>query len=686
MIGMASAHIMAQQDTTLVLEEITVSARYKAVASVAGLKIPVRQIPQSISVITPITIEERNLNTVDEALQQVTGVTTIVNDNMRSQYKARGYNMSVMYDGLPSYNSLAISQQLDLSFYEQVEVLRGPAGLLQGTPGEQSIGGVINLVKKRTGDEIGIHTTISTGSWDNYRSEIDLNVPLNASKTLRSRWMVLGNDRNFFYERSHQTKTGAYGIIEWDATPSTLINASYSFQNTKSDVVFTGIPATMKDANDMSREILPVDRSTNPTPDWDWTKWKTHDIFFSARREINKDWQATLKANYRIQEQENKYAWAGTVRLSDTTSNYTFGYNYDDIPRLASALDVTGKFMLFNQEHIVFAGFNIETFEQAKKALSGGNRVQWGNPELVLDFSIPYDQLNQSKMRITQNGFYGQLRLSVANPLKIILGGRIGSVYAKMYDLTNSKWNNVLEEKNRFTPFAGIVYTPLKQLTFYASYSDIFVPQTEKKADDSMLDPRSGSQYEAGAKSEFFNDRLNVNFAFFYMEDNGRAYRVDPAVPVFVNGGKVDNKGIDVEINGNPLDGIELIAGYTYLKTKIVKSSSGDEGLAFSPVEPEHSFKFWGTYRFNDSVFKGFSMGLGVMAFSSKYASVLTPERKQESYSVVNAFIGYSINPHFSFNLNLNNILDTTYYTRVGGNGDFFGDPRNIILTARCKF
>ena len=679
--------LTAQQDTAIVLNEVTIYATQSALVSVGGERLPVRQIPMSISVIRPQQIQKLNINTIDEALLHVTGVTVIANDNMRSHYKTRGYNMSVMYNGLPSYGSLSISQQLDLSFYEQIEVLRGAAGLLQGTPGEQNISGVINLLNKRPTKELGINAAVSIGSWNNYRSEIDVNVPLNASKTLRSRWMVFGADRNFFYERAHQTKKGAYGIIEWNATPSTLISASYSYQNTKSDAVFVGIPAIRETSDDQSRNILQTSRSTNPTPDWDWTKWNTQDVFFSVNQKINQDWQVTLKANYREQTQENKYAWAGTITRTNMSSNYQRGYHHQDIPRFASALDVTGKFRLFNREHSVLAGLNLENFLDDKKQLSGYHMAEWGKLETVPDFGeIPYDNLNPQKMRITQNGLYGQLRLTVFEPLKMILGGRIGSVDAKQYNFTNSEWVDILEEKNKFTPFAGIVYTPLEQLVFYASYSELFVPQTEKRADGSMLDPRTGSNFEAGTKNKFFNNRLGFNLAFFYLQDEGRAYRVNPGEPVFINGGKVENHGIDLEINANPLQNLELNVGYTWLKTKITKSSSGDEGLAWSPVEPEHSVKFLGIYNIENGVLQGLSAGVGIMANSAKYASVLTPERKQDSYSVTNLFLNYTINSHFSFNLNFNNIFDKTYYARVGGNGDFFGEPFNISATVRCRF
>ena len=86
----------AQKDTTEVLDKAVISTRYLSPVSVGGLELPIMDIPQSVSVVNPTRIKEFNMNTIDEALRDVPGVTIIANDYMRSQYKARGYNMSIM--------------------------------------------------------------------------------------------------------------------------------------------------------------------------------------------------------------------------------------------------------------------------------------------------------------------------------------------------------------------------------------------------------------------------------------------------------------------------------------------------------------------------------------------------------------------------------------------------------------
>lgn len=671
---------------TLTVNEVEVTAKYVAPVSVSGVTLPMRQVPQSVSIVNPVRIKEMNINTIDEAMQQVTGVTTIANDYMRSHYRSRGYYMSIMTDGLPSYSALQLSQQFDLAIYDQVEVLRGVSGILQGVPDGQSLGGVINLVRKKADKDFGFNATVSAGTWNNYRTEFDLNAPLTKDGKLRSRWVAFMNTRNFFYDRSAMNKGGAYGVLEWDATKTTFVSLSYAYQKAHGDVLYNGLPALREDGNDSHRYHLDVDRNFNPTPDWDYTNWETQEAVFKLDQKLSDNWLMTAKASYKLQAQENKYALAGTVSAADTTSNYLLGYQDEKLPHFVGAIDFNGKFRLFNQTQRLVIGANYENFIDDKSTISGYNKVKFGNPFLVPNFEIPYDNLDHSKMRVRQYGAYTQFHLALLSNLKLHLGGRLSTVTASMYNFNDNAWVEAISEKFRFTPYAGVTFDPVESMTLYASYTSIFVPQTVKDSVGNFLKPRQGFQVEGGTKTEFFDNRLQANVAAFFIRDDGRPYKVPGTMDSWVNGGRVENKGVELDLSAYPVDGLEISAGYTFLKTKIVKSSDGDEGLAFSPVEPEHAARLSVVYRFNDGLMKGFSMGASSIYASTTYASVLTPERRQDPYCLLNAFVSYDVNKHVSLYLTGNNLTDCVYYSRVGGNGDFWGDPRNFMFSVRTTF
>ena len=98
-------------------------------------------------------------------------------------------------------------------------------------------------------------------------------------------------------------KAGAYGVIEWDATPSTLLSLSYAQQISNGDVLYNGLPALRETSSDNSRNHLPVDRSFNPTPDWDYTKWNTREILFKLNQKLVTNWNLAAKAALKLQDQ-----------------------------------------------------------------------------------------------------------------------------------------------------------------------------------------------------------------------------------------------------------------------------------------------------------------------------------------------------------------------------------------------
>ena len=651
----------ANMSDTITMSEVEVTAKYVAPVSVSGVTLPMRQVPQSVSIVNLVRIKEMNINTLDEAMQQVTGVTTIANDYMRSHYRSRGYNMSIMTDGLPSYSALQLSQQFDLAIFDQVEVLRGVSGILQGVPDGQSLGGVINLVRKKAKKDFSLDASVSAGSWNNYRTEFDLNAPLTKDGKLRSRWVAFLNTRNFFYDRSAMNKGGAYGVLEWDATKTTFVSLSYAYQKAHGDVLYNGLPALREDNNDSHRYHLDVDRNFNPTPDWDYTNWETQEALLKVEQKLSDNWNVSAKASYKLQSQENKYALAGTVSAADTTSNYLLGYNDEKLPHFVGAIDLNGKFNMLGQIQHLVVGANYENFIDDKSTISGYNRVKFGDPFLVPDFQIPYDNLSTSKMRVRQYGAYTQLHLALLGNLKLHLGGRLSTVTASMFDFNDNTWVEAISEKYKFTPYAGITFDPVETMTLYASYTSIFVPQTVKDENGDFLKPRQGFQVEGGTKTEFFNNHLQANMAAFFIRDDGRPYKVPGTFDSYINGGRVENKGVEVDLNAYPVKGLEISAGYTFLKTKIVKSSDGDEGLAFSPVEPEHSARLSTVYRFKDGFAKGLSLGVSASFASTTYASVLTPERKQDPYCLFNAFVSYDVNKHLSLYLTGNNLTDCVY-------------------------
>ncbi|WP_052360936.1 TonB-dependent siderophore receptor [Geminisphaera colitermitum] len=683
--------VRARRDDVVQLDPYNVTAAkesYVSPVTVAGkTALPVRQIPNSVSVITQQRIADQNLVTVADALNQTTGVTVISNDSTQSQYYSRGYTLNVQNDGLSSTDSLTGYQQLDLAFYERVEVLRGPAGVLQGSG---NLGGVVNLVKKRTTNNFETALSGSIGSWNNYLGQFDVNVPLNTTKTVRGRVVGFAQDRDFFYDRSHDRKLGGYGIVEWDLGPRTTASVSFSVQDDNSDIAYMGLPSISGGG------LLNVKRSTNPYPDWNRMEWTTYDYGFDIEHKFESDWIAKVRLNHRDQGLFFKDAFPSSeINPVTNTTNYRrreYDYDYD---RNALDIYVSGPVTLFGREHTLLLGYNYDGLETNSGGVEAPalSNIPFGRHDLVPEFWLPYNTFSESKT--TQSGFYGQVRISVIDPFTVVAGGRVSDYEAKSRRWTSPAtkpvWIPGAKETGEFTPYAGAVYDLTKQISLYGSYSDIFVPQTQKRPDDSTIDPRVGKQYEVGAKGEFFDKKLNVSLAFFDMKDTGRAYALAaPAPPnTYGNEGEVESKGIEFEISGSPFPGYELTAGYTWTTTEYTRDSSR-EGWKLDTKLPEHSFKFWGTRRFTEGPLDGLSLGLGFIWVSATSIGneAYWNQYLQSSYSVASALVGYRINKKLTVSLNVNNLFDTTYYTRLSGSNTYnsYGEPRNFTLSARYQF
>lgn len=379
--------------------------------------------------------------------------------------------------------------------------------------------------------------------------------------------------------------------------------------------------------------------------------------------------------------------------MNPTTNTLSYTRRVRDYAYERNAVDLyaTGPFQWFGRRHTLLGGYNRESFSSvyAGANATGVTGIPFGQASLVPDFSLPYNLGGDT--RTTQSGFYGQARLSIADPLTVVLGGRLSDFNVKSRSVapaTPTDWSPGAKARNEFTPAGAVLYDFAKNWTAYASYSDIFIPQTQQRVDGSTLDPRVGRQMEVGTKAELLDGRLQASLAYFQLRDRNRAY-ADPAnTGYYISAGEVESKGWEIEVSGRPASGYELQVGYTRLDTVYLKDRN-NEGLPFTTWEPRHTMKLWGVRRFAEGALRGLTLGLGANVVSGSSAGTGTSAvRRQGGYAVVNAMASYRFNEKLSLSLNLNNLFDRTYYTRLGGTNTYntYGEPRNVALTLRADY
>ncbi|MDR0260742.1 MAG: TonB-dependent receptor plug domain-containing protein, partial [Comamonas sp.] len=266
-----------------------------SMSTATRLNLSMRETPQAVTVITRERIQDQGLATVNDVVQTAPGLTYRRFGPERASFFARGmYVDNIMYDGLPvSLDSSNLSQDLlatDMAIYDRVEIVRGATGLSQGAGNPSA---AINLVRKRPTKERQISASVSAGSWDRYRAELDAAGPLSEDGSLRGRLVAATQDYGSYKRGESSQGQTLYGIVEKDLTASTTLTLSAQHQESKlHGNGFTGLPV----ASDGSDLGLP--RSTSYANDWEHWNKTTNAAFLGLDHRFDNDWRLQLSAYY----------------------------------------------------------------------------------------------------------------------------------------------------------------------------------------------------------------------------------------------------------------------------------------------------------------------------------------------------------------------------------------------------
>jgi outer membrane receptor for ferric coprogen and ferric-rhodotorulic acid len=660
-------------------------------ASVAGKSpAPLIEIPQSVSVVTRQQIEDRNLFTIGEAVQTVAGVTVMPFDGTNPDYRARGFVLDYAYDGIPSTFSSGVPE-FDLVIYERLEVLRGPTGLFRGSG---SPGGTINLIRKRGRSEFGVSGALSGGSWNNYRGELDIGGPVDEAGRLRVRAVAALHDRDFFQAKSHTRKMIAYGAVDYDLTSSTTIGGSVSYQDTVADTPMNGQPAYGLRANGtrhpLTDQFLNFPRSFQHLPSWNRFAETTTEYAGEITQQLG-NWSLVVRALHRDipRAWEDAFIQPGTGVDPDTlTAVYVNRRSRGVNGKTAVDAYATGPFTLFGREHELAVGYS---WDKRTTSFLSRTQISQGRYSIFNADAVPIAPgafTSGSETDLQQSGFHAQLRLRPFEGFTLVGGARISDYTNKTRGIAPSPvtdFRTGARTRGQITPSVGAVYYLTDNVTIYASYSDIFNPQTQLRRDGSVIDPRIGQQYEGGLKGRFFDGQLNASAAIFRSKDKNRAL-ADTANPgFFVQAGEVSIEGFEFEVTGRPLPGLDLVASYTNTKTEYEVGTAAQTGAVFDLNTPRHQYKFYA--RYEPEALGGAFGAVSVNGQSGVVAGGVAGVREQGAFAVAGAQLGWRFSDKLRAFVSVNNLFDKVYYQRVGSINtyNFYGEPRSFLLTLRVN-
>lgn len=641
-----------------------------------------KDIPQSVSVVTRQRLNDQNMNSLQDAMRQVTGATIKSynsGSNLNDVYM-RGFLVDqVQVDGVSQLTGQGdMATSFDLAMFDRVEVLRGPSGLYQGA-GEP--GGTINLVRKRALGTFGLSGELSAGSWDRYHSTVDITGPLNSDGSLRGRFVTAYENNQSFVDHAQNERPMVYGRLEYDLTPATTLSLGGAYQRNNSTPAF-GLPAYA------DGKLLDVSRSSFVDAKWNELDERVWEGFFEVDHALDDGGQFKTSLTYRDAETPTRnFTWTdGAVdRATGASSAVAYAY-YTHIKTLGLDSFVTLPVEAFGRSHELTVGAEYQHLD--KDFTYGGQEYFDINVYDPGSINIPkrnYEMVNGNWVKSQQYGVYGRTKISATDWLDVILGSRVTwfesegrNANAFFDNFTNTETN--IDRK--VIPYAALVAKLTPELSAYASYTSVFKPQTDVDASGKPIDPREGEQYELGLKREFLDGRLNGSVALFRIYDENRAQAVERST-YFEAQGRVRSQGWETELTGNLTDNWSISTGYAFTMLK----SMNEENYQGISITPKHNFNLWTRYEFKDGPLDGFSVGGGVRAVSQTYYK-RDVDFVQGGYSVATAQLGYRFNKHLSSTLTANNLFDRKYYERVDSawGSNFYGEPRNLTLTLRASY
>ncbi|WP_219219659.1 TonB-dependent siderophore receptor [Variovorax boronicumulans] len=684
------------------LASVTVTAQAERAATTAGTRSyatrattigkteqAIKDIPQSVSVVTRQRMDDQNLLSLSDVVNNTTGLVATQGMGAGIAVTARGFLLDTMqYDGVAvprNTYSLGNWGSESLVFYDRVEVLRGAAGLLQGAG---SPGGAINFVRKRGQAERTVSLTGKAGSWDRYGVQLDAGGPLNAEGTLRGR-LVLDEDRGHSFIDSVWNRTrSSYAALDYDIDADTTVGLGVSNKHSRSRPTFIGLPR-YRDTRDIG---LP--RSTFTGANWNRAYNDQTSVYADLEHRFNDRW--VFKASALGMNETNSSVHqriAGVVNADGSGPNY--GDFATDLRGQQRGLDVylRGRFEALAMPHEVVIGANYSKYttdDAYARAWTPGVNV----------FDIDHDRPQQdyasiaargsstrSSYDVRQKGLYGTWRAGLTDSLTAVVGAR-ASWYDSVYAQPLDDYRSPSSASGKVTPYVGLVQALNKQWSAYASYTDVFEPQTARTAAGEVLKPVLGSNYELGLKGELMDGRVNASFAVFRYDHKNRAV-TDFASGFACDGwycsnasGKVRSQGFEAELSGEVLRGLQLAAGYTFNTTRYLEDAQY-KGQVFSTWTPKHLVRVWADYRL-PGAWSRLSIGGGV----NLQSRALSFDRAFQvpGFAVWGARIAYQATPTVSVAVNLNNVFDKRYYipSYNGTDGsNYYGDPRNVMFTLK---
>lgn len=656
--------------------------------SATKMPLPVRETPQSVSVITQDSLEARQVQDLGQALETAAGVNQFSGTGPFGGFSPFGFDeitiRGIALDGSfdtreDGFISPTFFSQPDVAIYERVEVLKGPSSSLYG---RGSLAGFVNRVRKKPLPEFWADVELSGGSYDVYRAEGDITGPLFESDKARGRLVAAYEDAGSFIDGVESERRVFAPSVELDLTDSTRLLVQGLYQEDRF-IPNPGFPLQQDGENfrapDIRRSLFVG------VPNEEENEWEVLTGSAQLEQQVTDNWLATLRLNRSSQDSPidiDSYAYG--IEPDGDVGLYSSAFTFDtDV--WAGELRLEGNVELLDRPANLAIGVDHTDLEQGRNdffvALGTANIYE----ENFADFpTVQPTTLSRDTLIDTKGtGAYAQLQFRPFERLSALLGGRYDQADSAYVDNLNDITSE--NEDDDFTGRAGLVFDVRKNINVYALYAESFRPVVfSVGADGEILDPEAGEIYETGIKTEWLDGKLGVNAAVFRIErDNVPIPDPDnqPGEFFSISSGQQRTDGMELEINGEPLPGWSLSFGGSLLDSDFVEESDPFFGTTPAGAADWQVGLFTG-YELRSGPLQGLGLGAGLFAIDDRGVSTFQTGGTIPGYERVDLTAFYNGLKPFKVRLQIRNVFDEKYIEGADRPGAYaqFGSPTAFLL------
>lgn len=652
-------------------------------ASATGLDLSLRETPQSVTVVDRQRIDDFALTNFNDLLEQTIGVTVQRNETDRTDYTARGFaitNLQVDGIGLPLLS--AIDGDLDTILYERVEVVRGANAIMTGVGNPSA---TINYLRKRPTAKFQANASASVGSFDLWRLEGDVSGPLNADGTLRARIIGAHEERDSYLDYNKVNRDVVGGLLAWDVAPGLTATVGYTRQDNRADGVLWGaLPLVFSDGS-----RIPYPRSASTAAPWTYANVPNQSAFGELTYQLGGDWSLRGVFTYNDSDSRARRIYAHGTPDPETGLGVTATSGIYPTRNKQYLLDgyASGSIELFGRRHQVAFGISNGWLREKEYEAYSDTEIDYGDIRQLSSFvpaepSYPDAELQgREHDRLTRA--YGAIHLNFTDRLKGVAG--VSAVWLKTSGF--SYGSDLARNDHKVSPYAGLLFDLTRHVTLYASYTDIYAPQSQVDIHNQRLMPAKGTSIEGGIKASWLDGRLYAAASVFRARQRGLASYIGtfdgtdgPLGVDYYEGQDTTAKGFEAEISGRVANRWLLSGGFTHLK---IHDDQGEQAQTFVP---RNSFKLAATYEVPE--WRDLKLGAQFRyqsRISSTDDSAGLPIR-QSGYAVLDLLAGIRLAKHVQLSVNVRNVTNTKYLNSLEWGQAFYAAPRSAIGTIRFEY